>query len=206
MTSVNTSYELAGNLSANYFTPWHFLLNTSGFRNSFTGGGGVSYSDRPTIAYAPLRGENFTKTLIMPIDPSKILKGLQTGWRPEYLLACCVKSINDLQNPQDENFFILADLLHDLRYNGIVKIVIDDSKGPTQYDVTVHMKDKICPAKEQSEPEKKLAGKAAAKSQKGQENDGGTDKKKEDEASPIGLVILDHDRAKFLDGASLKNL
>ena len=144
MTSVNTSYSLDAALSAGYTTPWHFLFWDDRRSQSFTTGGAINYSDKPTISYAPIRGDNLTKTLITPIEPAKILKGLQTGWLPEYLLSCCVKSINDFQNPQDPDFFILADLMHDLRSKGVIRITIDEAKGPTKYDVTVHMEDKIC--------------------------------------------------------------
>jgi hypothetical protein len=197
MTSVTTSYELGGSLAAAYTTPWHFLFGTTGARNTFTGSGAVTYSDRPTISYAPIRGDNLTKTLINPIDPAKILKGLQTGWRPEYILACCVKSINNWQNPQDKKYFILADLAHDLRLKGVIRITIDEAKGPTKYDVTVHMKDKILQEKEPSEPGKEPTRKAATKPKKGKKNVGGTDKQKEEnEDSAIGLLVLDKDRIK----------
>ncbi len=195
MTSVNTSYALEANFSANYTTPWHFLYGTTGARNTFVGGGGLTYSDKPTISYAPIRGEALSKTLIMPIDPSKILKGLQTGWRADYVFPCCVKNINDLQNRQDADFFILVQLFRDLRQNGVIRITIDEEKKPTKYDVTVHLQDKIRQEQGRSEPGEKAGGKAGMKPQKAKQTEAEADKQKEAEDT-IGLLVLDKGRAQ----------
>ena len=187
MTSINTSYSLDANLSAGYPVQWHPLIGTAGFRNAVTTGAQVAYSDKPTISYVPVRGEALAKTLITPIDPSRILKGLQTGWLPEYILSCCVKSINDFQNPEDPDFFILADLMHDLRSKGVIRIAIDEAKGPTKYDVTVHMEDKICPEKEKVNQGEEAAKKAGMKPKKGKKAGEVADKKKEEKKdSAIG--------------------
>ena len=65
MTSVNTAYELDAGLSAGYPVNWHPLQGTSGFRNVVAVGGSVGYQDKPTITYAPMRGEALANTLLM---------------------------------------------------------------------------------------------------------------------------------------------
>ncbi len=95
---------------------------------------GVEYTDRPTISYAPLRGENFLKSVLSPIPLEAILVMSQSGWSIERLLAVTMERINDLRNapeasgptperePQYKKFKRLLYLLRVLQIEGLIEV------------------------------------------------------------------------------------
>jgi hypothetical protein len=96
--------------------------------------GGMSWSESPTISYAPLQGEDFAKRLLAPIQPSSILLLSRSGWGLERLLICTVQQMNELQNgtaiggvaPRKvnhyERFRRVARLLRELQEDGFIQI------------------------------------------------------------------------------------
>jgi hypothetical protein len=71
----------------------------SGAATSFAGIGAAGrYSDKPTITYQPLAGDKFTRCLLVPIPIPGILFLIQSGYPADFVLRCCVNSINGLQN------------------------------------------------------------------------------------------------------------
>ena len=60
--------------------------------------GGVSYSDRPTISYAPVQGEAFARRLLSPIPISVVFFFVQAGWPVDEVLQLCVDRMNGLPN------------------------------------------------------------------------------------------------------------
>jgi hypothetical protein len=95
---------------------------------------GVGYADRPTISYAPLRGEDFLKSVLSPIPLEAILVMTQSGWSIQRVLAVTMERINDLHNaprasgptperePQYKEFKRLLYLLRDLQIEGLIEI------------------------------------------------------------------------------------
>jgi hypothetical protein len=61
-------------------------------------GGSAKYTDRPTITYAPLTGEKFTKSLLTPIPVPGILFLLQSGYAADYVIRVTVQTINGMEN------------------------------------------------------------------------------------------------------------
>lgn len=61
-------------------------------------GGTSTWAEKPTITYAPLTGEKFTRSLLTPITPYALLSMVQAGWPVKVLFTLCVKSINDMDN------------------------------------------------------------------------------------------------------------
>ncbi len=57
-----------------------------------------SYTDRPTITYAPLSSDKFAKSLMAPIPISGIVLLLQAGYPADIVLRVCTNSINGLAN------------------------------------------------------------------------------------------------------------
>jgi hypothetical protein len=91
--------------------------------------GSTKFGEKPTITYAPLSGEKFTKSLLTPIPPSGLLFLIQGGWPVRMLLEMCVKSINDLDNratapafarSEDPQFQTLVGLLERMQKSGAV--------------------------------------------------------------------------------------
>ena len=75
-----------------------------------------TYTDRPTITYNPLLGENFARSLLKPIPNSAILLLIEAGYPIDLVLRICIQSINGLDNrrsgtlahrPGDPGFFEL---------------------------------------------------------------------------------------------------
>ncbi len=59
---------------------------------------GITYSDRPTISYQPLQGEDFLKSVLSPISLESLLVMTQSGWSIKRIFGLCVERINNLYN------------------------------------------------------------------------------------------------------------
>ena len=79
------------------------------------------YTDRPTITYNPLMGENFARSVLKSIPNSAILLLVEAGYPIDYVLRICVQTINGLDNRRsgrvtlraaDPEFYELLSLLH----------------------------------------------------------------------------------------------
>jgi hypothetical protein len=169
MTSITTGYELDANFGVG---------NNTVVTDRVSVGGSATYSYKPTISYVPIRGDALQKTMIEPVDPLKILKGLQTGWEADYVLPCSVKCINDWRSPSDPKFFELATTFQVLKKWGVIRIAAEEpvepkvTKVPTDYTVTMKKQVKSCEEE--------------------------TDKKKEEkEDGTIGFLVVDRDRAEI---------
>ena len=58
----------------------------------------IGYSDRPTITYVPLAGEEFSNRVMSPIPPETIIYLSQSGWSINRLLECCVQQLGNTRN------------------------------------------------------------------------------------------------------------
>jgi hypothetical protein len=56
------------------------------------------YTDRPTITYNPLTGENYARSVLKPIPNSAILLLVEAGYPIDTVLRTCVQTINGLDN------------------------------------------------------------------------------------------------------------
>ncbi len=61
-------------------------------------GTNLGWSDRPTITYSPLQGEEFSNRLMTPIPATTIMYLAQSGWRIDQVFECCVQRVNDVDN------------------------------------------------------------------------------------------------------------
>ena len=60
--------------------------------------GGGAYTTAPTIAYAPLQGEGFVKSVLRPISIEDVFTLAGSGWSVRRVLGLCVERINGLEN------------------------------------------------------------------------------------------------------------
>ncbi|OPY88292.1 MAG: hypothetical protein A4E72_01354 [Syntrophus sp. PtaU1.Bin208] len=104
---------------------WSFPPNA----NTQAVGGTSTWGEKPTITYAPLTGDKFTRSLLTPITPYGLLSMVQAGWPVRILFTLCVKSINDMDNQssapgfarlQDPQFRRLIELLEKSQKAGAV--------------------------------------------------------------------------------------
>lgn len=59
-------------------------------------GGRTTMASRPTVTYAPLTGERFTRSMMTPVQPAALFTLIQSGWPADLLLRMAVHSINDI--------------------------------------------------------------------------------------------------------------
>lgn len=94
---------------------------------------GMSYSQSPTISYAPLHGEDFVESMLTSISFIRILKVARSGWRPDRVFGLFLERINNLYNapsasgptpteePQYKKFKRMLELFHKLRRAGLIE-------------------------------------------------------------------------------------
>ena len=90
VTGVINSQSLGGNAYAGMAFP--------GGSPPINVGGGQSWSNTPTVSYAPLMGERFTKSLLQPFPPVAVFQLIQSGWPVELVFGSTVSSLNGLRN------------------------------------------------------------------------------------------------------------
>jgi len=99
--------------------------------NTATVGGAMRYTDRPTITYTPLTGNQFVKALMTPLPPEAVFFTIQSGWPADDVLLATAASINGLKNqevgigevtPPDPQFLRVLQLLRNLQRSGSVSL------------------------------------------------------------------------------------
>ena len=60
---------------------------------------GLAYEENPTIAYTPVQGERYAKSLLTPIGLDMLVLLLSMENAPHQLILILVKQVNSLQNP-----------------------------------------------------------------------------------------------------------
>jgi len=107
-----------------------------------TVGGSVRYTDRPTVTYVPLTGNQFVKALMTPLPPESVFFMIQAGWPADGVLLAAAASLNGLKNqettiggvtPPTPEFMRVLELLRNLQRSGVVSFRVqqDPSKQST---------------------------------------------------------------------------
>lgn len=87
------------------------------------------FTDRPTITYTPLTGNQFVKALMTPLPPESVFFMIQSGWPADAVLVATAASINGLKNqetsvagvvPPDPDFLRVLALLRSIQRSGAV--------------------------------------------------------------------------------------
>jgi len=99
--------------------------------NAATALGTLNYSDRPTITFTPLSGEDLARTSIRPLLPADILPLAASGLPIDVLFRLSVQSVGTLQNTvplagteigASREFFELIAALRRLQERGLLSI------------------------------------------------------------------------------------
>ena len=89
--SVTASLSLGANAGVNADVNF-------GAGDSVSPSAGIAYSDKPTISYTPLQGEDLLKSLLSPLRLENILVLTQSGWNIDRVFGLCFERINHLYN------------------------------------------------------------------------------------------------------------
>jgi hypothetical protein len=117
----------------------NFLTRSFDFSDDVAIGVGGTFSDRPTVTYTPIKGDDFARVMLTPIPPSELFAMLTTGAPAELTLGLAVQSINGLHNwtadaqgePHvDPEFAEVLELLGALRRDGVLGFRFDTQAGP----------------------------------------------------------------------------
>jgi hypothetical protein len=93
LASVVSGYTLEGTVNLG-----GTASSTSAIQGNFLSlGTSGKYTDRPTITYAPITGQQFNHSFLTPIPPQAVLFLMQSGWPAELILPVTVDSVNGLR-------------------------------------------------------------------------------------------------------------
>ncbi len=129
--SLETGVSLGGQVSAP--TDDSLALGASG-----------KFTDRPTITYVPLTGNQFVKALMTPLPPEAVFFMIQSGWPADGVLMATAASINGLKNqetsvsgvtPPDPSFLRVLELLRSLQRSGAVSMRVKQDKQDQQTSI-----------------------------------------------------------------------
>lgn len=105
-------------------------------------GGTATYTDRPTITYAPITGQDFNISFLTPIPPEIVIFLVQSGWPADIIFGLTVDSINGLrsrvaaggsQRAGDAGFYRTIEIMRGIQLAGGVgmQLVRGDSDEKT---------------------------------------------------------------------------
>ena len=116
-------------------------------------GAGIGYTERPTVTYTPLQGDEFVRQLMSPVDLNTILLLYHSGWSIERIFRVCLQSINGVKNapsasgptpdyvPQYEEFREAAELLRKLQLRRVLDMGYTTSDDPNERPVEIRIAD-----------------------------------------------------------------
>ena len=105
-----------------------------------------AYNDSPTITYAPLAGERFARSLMMPLPPSAIMNVVQGGFRVDLVFRLTVQSVNGIDNrrvqegyvqPADPEFFALLKDLRRIQTSGDIGVRVRQDDREVQLELVL---------------------------------------------------------------------
>jgi hypothetical protein len=92
VTSISTQFEFNAALGVEGTSSW------SPGSDAVGADAGISYSERPTISFSIMGGEEFEKRLLTPLGVASISLLAESGWRGDRVLRLTVENLNWLRN------------------------------------------------------------------------------------------------------------
>lgn len=137
VSSVTTTFGVEVGGSAN-------VLSTTPDISAVGVSGSITLSERPSVTYLPLQGENFVKKLMTPLETETLALMYHSGWTLDRMLKVCVRRLGPLVNaarasgptprlvPEYREFFEASDLLQRLWEQGDLELgLATTDKGPS---------------------------------------------------------------------------
>ncbi len=140
VASIVSGYTLEGSVN---------LAGTVSSENAVQGdflslGSGGKFTDRPTITYAPIKGDKFHQSFMTPIPPKLILFLMESGWPPEIVMPLTIDAMNGLRGRRavnvkarqgNEEFYRIIRLISEVQDSGSMAFRI--IKGENNKETTV---------------------------------------------------------------------
>jgi hypothetical protein len=88
-----------------------------------------SFTDRPTITYVPLTGDQYVRGIVTPLRPEQIFSAILAGWPADAILSTAASTLNGLSNQRasglepraaDPRFLRVVRLIGSLQASGAV--------------------------------------------------------------------------------------
>ena len=151
VSQVISGYEIEGTFSAGGGIGTKSAGGALGDFLNFGGSG--RYLDRPTIAYSPLTGADFVKTMMTPFPPGAIMFLAEAGWPVDLLLQLGVQAINGLRNhkggpdgqPADPEFIQVVRSLKRIQASGGLVIKLEREKEKEDADILLFQTRRLTP-------------------------------------------------------------
>jgi len=134
VSSIVAGYTLEASVNAN-----GSINEGSGNANSLSIGASGRYTDRPTITYSPITGQQFNRNFMTPIPPQALLFFVQSGWPVDLIFPLTVDSISGLRcrvavgvNRREGNpeYYHVIRLLREIQQSGAVGMhLIEEGDG-----------------------------------------------------------------------------
>ena len=113
-------------------------------------GGRLAWTDRPTITYVPVAGQEFSRNLLTPLPPRAMFEMAQAGWPTDLVLGMTTWSVNGLENDiarparrrqAEDELLEFFEVWQRLRESGVVGVRTEQAKeGETKMWVFVRSK------------------------------------------------------------------
>ena len=117
----------------------------SGSTDVLQGSAGVNFSERPTISYTPLQGEDFYSRLLARIKFNHIALLADSGWSLDTIMRMAFQRTNGISNapgasgptpdvaPELETFREIADLFFELQKAGTIQLIEVSEGGEAEF-------------------------------------------------------------------------
>jgi len=125
VASIVAGYTMETEINAGASFP---RTNTFG-GDTFRAGASGRFTDRPTITYVPITGQQFNRSFMTPIPPKAVLFLMQSGWAADLVFPITVDSMNGLRAPVaagtdqrqgDQSYLRAITLLREIQKSGAV--------------------------------------------------------------------------------------
>ncbi len=142
VSQLVAGYSLNGTISLGT----EFLDRSFNFANDVNLGASGSFSENPTVTYAPVAGEDFARAMLTPIPPSELFATVAAG-APTDVIGLGVQTINGLRNwsttapgatPADPAFIEVIDLLTTLRRDGVIGFAFETEDAVRHADLLIN--------------------------------------------------------------------
>ena len=148
VASVVSGYSLETSISGGINQTSNNLLED----DTVALGGRSTFTDRPTITYAPITGSQFNKSFMTPIPPRVILFLVQSGWPVDLIFPLTVESMNGLRSQVlvgasersgNDEYYRTIELLREMQKSGATGMQIQHDNGANDTPILLFYKDAL---------------------------------------------------------------